>query len=162
VAARLLDLLITGVLALPLTGWFYYRYFNEVVDWGRDVAAESASGSAAVVALPPWEVLQYAFIASIVGLLVSAAYEVFFLSRSGATPGKKVVGISVRLRDRAGPPSMRAVLLRVGCIFVLSVISSLAYLLDILWPLWDDKRQAIHDKVAATNVVMGPQPKRDA
>jgi len=53
---------------------------------------------------------------------------------------------------------MKAVLLRTGCILVLSLISSLAYLLDVLWPLWDDKRQAIHDKAAATNVVLGPQP----
>jgi uncharacterized RDD family membrane protein YckC len=34
-------------------------------------------------------------------------------------------------------------------------------MLDSLWPLWDDEKQAIHDKVAATNVVVGPQPKRD-
>jgi len=133
-----------------------------VIDWSKDLAAQSASGTASVMVLPPWEVLQFAFIASIVGLLVSGAYEVFFLSRSGATPGKKVVGISVRLRDRAGPPPMKAVLFRTGCILVLSVISSLAYMLDVLWPLWDSKRQAIHDKVASTNVVMGPQPKRDA
>ncbi len=26
-------------------------------------------------------------------------------------------------------------------------------LLDYLWPLWDDKKQAIHDKLAKTNVV---------
>ena len=26
-------------------------------------------------------------------------------------------------------------------------------LLNYLWPLWDDKKQAIHDKVAKTNVV---------
>jgi uncharacterized RDD family membrane protein YckC len=26
-------------------------------------------------------------------------------------------------------------------------------LLDGLWPLWDDKRQALHDKAARTNVV---------
>jgi uncharacterized RDD family membrane protein YckC len=30
-------------------------------------------------------------------------------------------------------------------------------LLNDLWPLWDDKKQALHDKVAATNVVIGPQ-----
>ena len=162
VAARVLDLFISGVLALPFTGWFYYRYITAVVDWSKDLAAQSASGSASVVVLPPWEVLQFAFIASIIGLLVAGAYEVFFLSRSGATPGKKVVGISVRLRDRAGPPPMKAVLFRTGCILILSVISSLAYMLDVLWPLWDSKRQAIHDKVASTNVVMGPQPKRDA
>ena len=28
-----------------------------------------------------------------------------------------------------------------------------ADMLDVLWPLWDDKNQALHDKFAATNVV---------
>jgi uncharacterized RDD family membrane protein YckC len=28
------------------------------------------------------------------------------------------------------------------------------WLLDNLWPLWDRKRQALHDKAAGTNVVM--------
>ena len=149
-------------LSLPFTAWFYYRYIVGVVDWSKEVASQSAAGSAPVVVFPPWDILQYAFAASIIGLLISGAYEVFFLSRSGATPGKKIVGISVRLRDRAGPPTMKAVLLRTGCILVLSVISSLAYLLDVLWPLWDDKKQAIHDKAAATNVVVGPRPRRDA
>jgi uncharacterized RDD family membrane protein YckC len=32
-------------------------------------------------------------------------------------------------------------------------------LLNHLWPLWDAKKQALHDKVAATNVVMGAQPR---
>ena len=27
------------------------------------------------------------------------------------------------------------------------------------WPLWDAKKQALHDKVAATNVVLGQQPR---
>jgi uncharacterized RDD family membrane protein YckC len=156
-----LDVIFTGLLSLPFTGWFYYRYISGMVDWSKGVAAQSTSGSAPVVAFPPWDILQFAVAASIIGLLISGAYEVFFLSRSGATPGKKIVGISVRLRDRAGPPTMKAVLLRTGCILVLSLISSLAYLLDVLWPLWDDKKQAIHDKAAATNVVLGPQPRRE-
>ncbi|HZY01050.1 MAG TPA: RDD family protein [Dermatophilaceae bacterium] len=162
VGARVLDGMFTFGLSLPFTAWFYYRYIVGVVDWSKEVASQSAAGSAPVVVFPPWDILQYAFAASIIGLLISGAYEVFFLSRSGATPGKKIVGISVRLRDRAGPPTMKAVLLRTGCILVLSVISSLAYLLDVLWPLWDDKKQAIHDKAAATNVVVGPRPRRDA
>jgi uncharacterized RDD family membrane protein YckC len=32
-------------------------------------------------------------------------------------------------------------------------------LLDYLWPLWDSKRQALHDKIADTQVVVGRQPK---
>jgi hypothetical protein len=32
----------------------------------------------------------------------------------------------------------------------------------VLWPLWDDKKQALHDKIVATNVVVGPQDGRNA
>ena len=35
-------------------------------------------------------------------------------------------------------------------------------LLDYLWPLWDSKRQALHDKLADTQVVVGKQPRRQA
>ena len=161
VGARVLDGLFTFVLALPFTGWFYYRYLVTVMDWSRDLAAQSAAGSAAVVALPPWDAYKFAFTAAIIGLLVAVAYEVFFLSRSGATPGKKIAGISVRLRDRAGPPPMKAILGRSACYFGFKLVSILG-LVDVLWPLWDDKKQALHDKVVATNVVVGPQPKRDA
>ena len=31
--------------------------------------------------------------------------------------------------------------------------TSMYVLLDSLWPLWDGKRQALHDKAAKTNVV---------
>jgi uncharacterized RDD family membrane protein YckC len=44
----------------------------------------------------------------------------------------------------------------VGILGLVPVVGSLAgvyTLLDYLWPLWDDKKQAIHDKVAKTNVV---------
>jgi uncharacterized RDD family membrane protein YckC len=161
VVARVLDAIITFVLALPVTGWFYYRYLEGVVKWSNDLAAQSASGSTSALVLPPWTTYQYAFIASLITLLVAGVYEVIFLSRSGATPGKKVVGISVRLREKAGPPPMNTALVRTVCFSVMQLFS-VVYLLDVLWPLWDTKKQALHDKVAATNVVMGPQPKRDS
>ena len=161
VGACLLDGIFTFVLALPLTGWFYHRYLVGVVDWSKTIADQAAAGSTSVVLFPPWEILQYGFGAGVLSLLVSGVYEVLFLSRSGATPGKKIVGISVRLRDRAGPPPMKSALGRTACQLGFSLVS-FGSLLDDLWPLWDDKRQAIHDKIVGTNVVVGPQPKRDA
>jgi uncharacterized RDD family membrane protein YckC len=161
VGARVLDVIFTFLLALPFTGWFYYSYFDGVLNWSKDLATQSASGSAPVIAFPPWSIYQYAFVAVIIQLLVSGVYEVFFLSRTGATPGKKIVGISVRLRDRAGPPPMNTVLVRTGC-FLGMQLFSIVYYLDVLWPLWDDKKQALHDKAATTNVVLGPQPRREA
>jgi uncharacterized RDD family membrane protein YckC len=159
--ARLLDGLFTFLLALPLTGWLFYRYITSAVDWSREMADQAAaSGAVPVVPFPPWDVLKFAIAAGLVGLLVSASYEVFFLRRSGATPGKKILGISVRLRDRAGPPPMKTILGRTGFIFLMSLVS-MGSLLDDLWPLWDEKKQALHDKVVATNVVVGSQPKRD-
>lgn len=161
VGARVLDGIFTFLLALPLTGWFYYKYFEGVLSWSKDLADRASSGSASVVAVPPWDIYQYAVAATFITLLISGAYEVFFLSRSGATPGKKIVGISVRLRNVPGVPPMRAVLVRTVCYFGLQLLS-IANLINVLWPLWDDKKQALHDKVASTNVVVGPQPKREA
>ncbi|MDQ1482070.1 MAG: hypothetical protein QOF35_146 [Actinomycetota bacterium] len=160
VAARVLDGIFTFVLALPFTGYGYYRYVKGFLAWTKDAAAQASVGSSPVMAFPPWDVLQFAVAASVIGVFVALAYETFFLRRSGATPGKRIVGISVRLRERAGPPPLKAVLLRTGCFQGLRLLSP-ADLLDALWPLWDDKKQAIHDKVARTNVVVGSQPKRD-
>ena len=56
---------------------------------------------------------------------------------------------------------MQAIVIRTVCYFGFSLFSVLN-LLDVLWPLWDDKKQALHDKIVATNVVVGAQPKRGA
>ena len=36
---------------------------------------------------------------------------------------------------------------------LLSAISHIGLLLDVLWPLWDDRNQALHDKPASTVVI---------
>jgi uncharacterized RDD family membrane protein YckC len=41
----------------------------------------------------------------------------------------------------------------VSVVPVIGPIGSLWPLVDGLWPLWDSKKQALHDKIAATNVV---------
>ena len=41
----------------------------------------------------------------------------------------------------------------VSIIPYVGTLGSVYSLLDYLWPLWDDKKQAIHDKIAKTNVV---------
>jgi uncharacterized RDD family membrane protein YckC len=161
VLARILDQFFTFFIGLPLTGWFYYQYTVGYLRWIDDLTAQTTAGSAPVFELPPGAVFGSLFAAAAIQIVVSAAYEVIFLRRSGATPGKKIVGISVRLRDQAGQMPMSTVLVRTGVFFGMQLIN-VAYLLDVLWPLWDDKKQAIHDKAAATNVVVGPQPRREA
>lgn len=164
VGARLLDGLFLLPLTLPFTGWFYYRYFTGIVDRVKDLDARAAAandvGTTPVVDFP-WGLILYPVAAAIIATLVAGAYEVFFLIRSGATPGKKILGISVRLRDTAGPMPMKTVLGRAACEWGFRVVGGLSTL-DVLWPLWDDKKQALHDKVVGTNVVVGRQAKRDA
>jgi len=99
---------------------------------------------------------------TLIGLAVNFVYHVGFLKWKAATPGKLVVGLRVRLRETPGPLSWGTVLLRwlgqfgyglLGFIPVLGSILSIYPVVDSLWPLWDAKKQALHDKVAKTNVV---------
>ncbi len=99
---------------------------------------------------------------TLIGLAVNFVYHVGFLKWKAATPGKLVVGLRVRLRETPGPLSWGTVLLRwlgqfgyglLGFIPVLGSILGIYPLVDSLWPLWDAKKQALHDKVAKTNVV---------
>lgn len=98
-----------------------------------------------------------------VKLLVNFVYNVGFLKAFQATPGKLMIGLRVRLRARPGALPWGTVLMRwvaqnaaslVAVVPVLGSVASLYPLLDGLWPLWDDKKQALHDKAAKTNVVV--------
>ena len=94
-------------------------------------------------------------------LLVGAIYTMGFWRWKQATPGKLALGLRIRRRESPDLP-WSAILLRYGFYVVVGLVglvpligfaSSLVQLLDYLWPLWDDKKQALHDKVAGTNVV---------
>jgi uncharacterized RDD family membrane protein YckC len=91
------------------------------------------------------------FLLLLSGLAAYLVYEVVFLLWKQATPGKLIVGLRVRRREDPGLP-VGAVLGRVGFV-LLGQFCGLLLLLDYLWPLWDANKQALHDKVARTNVV---------
>ncbi len=168
VAARVIDNIIISIVALPLTFGPLQRAATSIQAFLDDVFAAAQAGSTTMPTTPDdfaGPLLQV----SLIMLALYLIYEVAFLTRTGATLGRRAVGISVRLRDQPGPPPMAAVLKRtavkqagdiVGFVPVLGLLGSVFTLVDGLWPLWDDKKQAIHDKVGATNVVVGPQPKR--
>jgi uncharacterized RDD family membrane protein YckC len=83
-------------------------------------------------------------------------YEIVFLFWKQATPGKLIVGLRVRRRDSPDLPGS-AIFVRVGIVLI-GQFCGLFTLLDDLWPLWDDKKQALHDKAARTNVVLARHP----
>lgn len=106
---------------------------------------------------------------SLFSIALAVVYNVFFLVRWGATPGKRLAGISVRLRDQPGTLTVSTALRRYGFVAIVdalgsvpgvSLLSPVLWALDHLFPAWDPQRQALHDKAAGTVVVMGRQPPR--
>jgi uncharacterized RDD family membrane protein YckC len=162
-AARIIDWIIVWVGSLPLTGYFLYRAWVELWPAVQDYARELEAGNSNAV--PPAatvETVKWLVAYSVVLTLVAMAYEVFFTTRSGATPGKKALGLRVRLRERPGPLPVQAALTRTllpigGNLFsslpLLSQVVGLLQVADVLLPLVNERKQAIHDLMAKTNVV---------
>lgn len=172
VGAAILDTLLSGLLVSLVGGWFLWKAMQPW--WSEFLRAVENNDTNAIdnLSLNLADTMNggYFLTYAAIALLVQLAYHIFFLTREGATPGKKALGISVRLRERPGPLSfvdaLRRQALNIGISVLsfapglISVLGTLLGLADVLWPLWDPRRQALHDKIAATNVVRGKQPRR--
>jgi len=109
----------------------------------------------------------------LVPTLFTIAYFVGFLRWKGATPGKLICGLRVRLRDRPGRLPWSTIAIRVGVqtvlpsallvtgllsgstsVLVLCYLAAMTFwMVDALWAAGSKKRQALHDIAARTNVV---------
>lgn len=81
--------------------------------------------------------------------------KIYLVSKRGASIGQGVM--KLRVVDATGNiPPMGTLLIRllvqVGMSFV-PFLSIFLVLADLLWPLWDEKKQTLHDKAAGTFVV---------
>jgi uncharacterized RDD family membrane protein YckC len=91
------------------------------------------------------------FLASLVGLVVSAAYFTYFHGRTGQTPGDAALGVKVI--DLQGGTGQLIGYPRAFLRWLVSIVSGLALLVGFLWMLWDDEKQTWHDKAAGSVVV---------
>lgn len=79
-------------------------------------------------------------------------------ARNGQTWGKQLLDIRV-VRDSGRPfdfwtAALREIVLKQLAVGAASVIVPLIpFLLDYLWPLWDNRNRALHDMGASTHVV---------
>ncbi len=131
----------------------------ELAGWWVRVGAYLIDGLILVVGLLIVIVAAFAInkvlgaIVAIIALFIySLGYWTYFEgSETGQTLGKRAVGIRVRSQDggRAGYSKafLRNLVARVIGLF------PFVGLIDVLWPLWDDKKQCLHDKAASTIVV---------
>ncbi len=161
VLARILDYLITAVIGIAV-GW---AWVSDLVSWYTGVLQRATDSGV----LPDTATLQAEMSSRltpvlIVSGIVALVYETGFLVWRGATPGKMAAGIHVRRTGRPGPLSIVDALKRqaltiagwaLGSLPVLSTVLGFVVILDYAWPLWDSRRQALHDKIADTQVVVG-------
>lgn len=162
--ASLLDFFILlPVIALAALPVFWWQW-DPMADYFRQSVDAYQSG----LAPPPepgllrtWSGPGLALQASM--LLVAAAYTLGFWRWKQATPGKLIVGLRVRRREVPGVMPWSTMLIRFAVVNVLVLagdggvlywVAAGFVLLNYLWPLWDEKNQALHDKAARTNVVV--------
>jgi uncharacterized RDD family membrane protein YckC len=86
-----------------------------------------------------------------VTLLVGVVYVLVFWWWKQATPGKLAMGLRIRRREAPGDFPWSAMLIRYAVTTGIGLTG--LGILDYLWALWDDNRQALHDKAAGTNVI---------
>jgi len=94
------------------------------------------------------------FLSWLLFMALAIAYYVYFHGNErGQTPGKMVMKIQLRDEATGGQVGYGKAALRWLVAGALGFLCGIGSLLDILWPLWDPKRQTLHDKAANTLVV---------
>ncbi len=85
-------------------------------------------------------------------ILGVAYYVVLNGSEKGQTVGKMVMKIRVRDMATGGPAGYGKAFIRYIVSLVLFLLCVIPGIVDVLFPLWDDKKQTLHDKAAGTIV----------
>ena len=158
--AIVIDAFIVGTLSSLLTLPIYRRMVQAFTDYFTSVF-EAAGRGAAIPPQPDVTSMisttdQLTLLA--VGLVVHTAYIALFLRWRGATPGKLAVGLKVVPVDEGRSTaklSWSTVIIRALFWTIPNLQTSLIVLrvVDVLMPLWNPKRQALHDMVTKTQVV---------
>jgi uncharacterized RDD family membrane protein YckC len=145
VVATLIDFLIVGLFASVL-----------LIALGTSVLGIGSDDDAGFVAWIGAALLSVLFLAVLV-LLYAPVLMARTGPHNGKTFGKQLVGIRVG-RDDGDPYGFWAAVLREVVVKNLAVgiasaiIPVLPWLLDVLWPLWDDENRALHDIAVSSHV----------
>jgi uncharacterized RDD family membrane protein YckC len=134
--ARLLDGFIVGVVNIMILGIFGVSMFSGMQQPRPGQHAD----------LTPFIMLQV--IMQIVGLVIGISYEVFFLRKFDATPGKMALGLKLLRRDGSK--------LGIGRIigrYFSHVISAIILCIGYIMAAFDEEKRALHDRICDTRVI---------
>lgn len=149
--AFMIDSLIIGG---PIVLFVLSRIFREFADAG--VFEGSAPPNEAAIERIMEGMMGELIAINFLGYLATVLYLVVMHGTLGKTLGKMAVGIKVIKDDGTpcdfGAAIKRAVVHPVGSI--VPFVGALIILLNGLWPLWDEKRQSLGDKLGNTYVVL--------
>jgi uncharacterized RDD family membrane protein YckC len=87
-------------------------------------------------------------VSALIGVALGAAYDVYFLSAHGATPGKMALGLRV-IRADGGPISPMLALARHFAEWVSAIILLFGYIMAG----FDPEKRALHDRICETRVI---------
>lgn len=93
-------------------------------------------------------------ISSLVIFVIGIGYKIYFDGgEKGQTVGKMAMKIRVRDEATGGPIGYGKAAIRYVVGLVLFMLCYIPGIVDLLFPLWDPKRQTLHDKAANTVVL---------
>ena len=128
--------------------------FIVVVAGAIGISGDGDASAGAVIAAS----VLFAILISLVWLLYAPVLMMREGAHNGQTWGKQLVGIRV-VRDNGqrmsfGWAALREVVVKGLAVGIASsIIPLIPWLLDVLWPLWDDQNRALHDMAVQTHVV---------
>lgn len=85
-------------------------------------------------------------------LIAGLANKVYLVSKRGYSVGQGLMKLKV-VDGQGNLISMGAAVIRLGAQVGLMFVPFVGSLLDLLWPLWDQQRQTLHDKAVGTFVI---------
>jgi uncharacterized RDD family membrane protein YckC len=91
-------------------------------------------------------------LAPLATLLVGLYNKIYLVSKRGASVGQGIMKLKV-VNERGEFLSMGAASLRLLAQVGLGFVPVVGSFLDLLWPLWDEKRQTLHDKAVNSLVI---------
>ena len=107
-----------------------------------------AMGSKAAATSGPMGLATVGFAALGVGMIINAIYEIVFLAKFGATPGKLALGLKVVRPDGSNLTAGRAA----GRYFA-TILSALPLCIGYIMAGFDDERRSLHDRICDTRVI---------